>query len=133
MNYQAKDFSYSTKNIPLASKSKYLQTLIKKTESLIHRMRWKAFFFLHNHDTNSNEKETYGFTSKRPLPHVSVLDEFEDNMLMIQRVEFKITCAATDSLQANLIKTYKKFDMIKTTTSKPTKLQTTTRLNLKTI
>ena len=105
MNYQVKDFSYSTKNIPLASKSKYLQTLIEKTESLIHRMRWKAFFFLHNHDTNSNEKETYGFKSKRPPPHVSVLDEFEDNMLnIIQRVEFKTTCAATDSLQAKLNK-----------------------------
>ena len=36
---------------------------------------------------------------------VSVLDEFEDNMLnMIQRVEFKTTCAATDSLQAKLDK-----------------------------
>ena len=105
MNYQVKDFSYSTKNIPLASKSKYLQTLIEKTESLIHRMRWKAFFFLHNHDTHSNEKETYGFKSKRPPPHVSVLDEFKDNMLnMIQRVEFKTTCAATDSLQAKLNK-----------------------------
>ena len=66
MNYQVKDFSYSTKNIPLASKSKYLQTLIEKTESLIHRMRWKAFFFLQNQDTDGNDKETYGFKSKRP-------------------------------------------------------------------
>ena len=105
MNYQVKDFSYSTKNIPLASKSKYLQTLIEKTESLIHRMCWKAFFFSHNHDTNSNEKETYGFKSKRPPPQVSVLDKFEDTMLnMVQRVEFKTTCAATDSLQAKLDK-----------------------------
>ena len=105
MNYQVKDFSYSTKNIPLASKSKYLQTLIAKTESLIHRMRWKAFFFLQNHDTNSNDKETYGFKSKRPPPHVSALDEFEDNMLnMIQRVEFKPNCAVTDSLPAKLDK-----------------------------
>ena len=87
MNYQVKDFSYSTKNIPLASKSKYLQTLIEKTESLIHRMRWKAFFFLQNHDSNSNDKETYGFKSKRPPPHVSALDEFEDNIVRITDID----------------------------------------------
>ena len=105
MNCQVKDFSYSTKNIPLASKSKYLLTLIEKTESLIHRMHWRAFFILQNHNTNSNEKGTYGFKSKRPPPHVRVLDEFEDSMLnMIQRVEFKTNCAATDGLQAKLDK-----------------------------
>ena len=104
MNYQVKDFGYSTKNILLASKSKYLQTLIEKTESLIHRMRWKAFFFLQN-DTLSSDKETYGFKSKRPPPHVSALDEFEDNMLnMIQRIEFKTNCTATNNLQAKLDK-----------------------------
>ena len=63
MSYQVKDFSYSTKNIPLASKSKYLQILIEKTESLIHRMRWKTFFFLYHTvkiTTNRNtEKPLY--------------------------------------------------------------------------
>ena len=68
-------------------------------------MRWKAFFFLQNHDTTSNDKETYGFKSKRPLPHVSALDEFEDNMLnMIQRVEFKTNSTTTNSLQTKLDK-----------------------------
>lgn len=81
MNYQVKDFGYSTKNIPLASKSKYLQTPMEKTESLIHRMSWKAFFFVRNQDTATTDKETYGFKSKRPPPHISALDEFEDNML----------------------------------------------------
>ena len=67
-------------------------------------MPWKAFFFLHNHDTYSTNNET-GFKAKRPPPHISVLDEFEDNMLnMIQRVQFKTNCAATDSLQAKLDK-----------------------------
>ena len=68
-------------------------------------MHWRAFFILQNHNTNSNEKGTYGFKSKRPPPHVRVLDEFEDSMLnMIQRVEFKTNCAATDGLQAKLDK-----------------------------
>ena len=67
-------------------------------------MRWKAFF-LENKDTDSNNKETYGFKSKRPPPQVSALDEFEDNMLnMIQRVEFKTNCTAEDILQAKLDK-----------------------------
>jgi len=103
MNYQVENFSYSTKNILLASKTKYLQTLIDKTESLIQQMRWKAFFFLHNHDINNNDKETYRFKSKRPPQHASVLDEFKDNMLnMIQRAEFKTNRAAKDSLQGKL-------------------------------
>ena len=105
MNYQVTDFGYSTKNIPLASKSKYLQTLIDRTQSLKHRMRWKAFFFLQDHDTTSNAKETYSFKSKRPPPHVRALDEFEDNMLnMIQRVEFKTNSTTANNLQAKLDK-----------------------------
>ena len=80
---------YSMKNIPLASKTAFLQTLIAKTESLIQRVRWKSFFFL-NKNTDDTTKETYGFKSKRSPPHVKELSDFEDCMLdMIQRVEFK--------------------------------------------
>ena len=80
---------YLMKNIPLASKTAFLQTLIPKTESLIQRVRWKSFFFL-NKNTDDTTKETYGFKSKRSPPHVKELNDFEDCMLdMIQRVEFK--------------------------------------------
>ena len=89
MNFQVKDFEYSTKNISLATKNSFKQRLIEKTESLIQRMRWKAFFF-QNPDTKVATKETYGFKSKRSLPHVKELDEFEGSMLgMIQCVQFK--------------------------------------------
>ena len=88
MNFQVKDFEYSTKNIPLASKNAYLHALIAKTESLIQRMRWKAFFFL-NKNTNDTTKEFYGFKSNKSPLHVKEPNEFEDCMLdMIQRVEF---------------------------------------------
>ena len=98
-----RDFEYSMKNIPLASKNAFLQTLIAKMESLIHRMRWKAFFFL-NKNTDDTTKETYGFKSKRPPPHVKKLGEFEDCMLdMIQRVEFKTNTHPND-LQKKLNK-----------------------------
>lgn len=88
MNFQVKDFEYSTKNIPLASKGTFLQRLIEKTESLIQRMRWKAFFFL---NTNTDDTTTkYAFKSKCSPPHVKELDEFEDSMLdIIQRIQFK--------------------------------------------
>lgn len=101
MNFQVKDFEYSTKNIPLASKNTFFQRLIEKTESLIQRMRWKAFFFL-NPDTGGTTKETYGFKSKRSPPHVKELKEFEDCMLdMIQKIEFK-TSQHPNSLQRKL-------------------------------
>ena len=102
MNLQVKDFEYSTKNIPLASKSTFLQKLIEKTESLIQRMRWKAFFFLNNQDTDDTTKETYGFKSKRSPPHVNELNEFEDCMQnMIQRIEFR-TDHQSNNLQRKL-------------------------------
>lgn len=106
MNFQVKDFEYSTKNIPLAPKNAYLQALIAKTESLIQRMRWKAFFFL-NKNTNDTAKESYGFKSKRSPPHIKELDEFEDCMLaMIQRVEFNTNTHSND-LQRKLSKDVK--------------------------
>jgi len=59
MNFQVKDFQYSTKNIPLASKRAFRQQLIEKTEYLIQCMRWKAFFFLHTNTEDRTPKETY--------------------------------------------------------------------------
>ena len=106
MNFKVKAFEYSTKNIPLAPKNAYLQALIAKTESLIQRMRWKAFFFL-NTNTNDTTKESYGFKSKRSPHHVKELNEFEDCMLdMIQRVEFK-TNTYSNELQKQLRKDIK--------------------------
>jgi len=81
--------NYSTNNIPLPSRSDYLQRLIEKTEHFLRRMRWKAHFFL-NTDTASTSKETYGFRSTKNPPPVEELKEFEEDMLkMIQSVKFK--------------------------------------------
>ena len=83
------NISYSTKNIPLPSRSDYLQRLIEKTEQFLRRMRWKAYFFL-NPDTTSFSKETYGFKSTKNPPPIEELKDFEDDMLrMIQSVKFK--------------------------------------------
>ena len=80
MNFQGKDFEYSTNNIPLATKNTFL----------LNRMCWKAIFFLDNDNTHGAAKEIYGFKSKRSAPHVNALNEFEDSMLaMIQKIEFR--------------------------------------------
>ena len=83
------NISYSTKNIPLPSRSDYLQGLIEKTEQFLRRIRWKAYFFL-NPDTTSSSKETYGFKSTKNPPPIEELKDFENDMLkMIQSVKFK--------------------------------------------
>ena len=83
------NINYSTKNIPLPSRSDYLQRLIDKTEQFLRRARWKAHFFL-NPDTTSSSKETYGFKSSKNPPPVEELKDFEDDMLkMIHSVKFK--------------------------------------------
>ena len=78
-----------TKNIPLPSRSDYLQRLIGKTEQFLRRIRGKAHFFL-NPDTTSSSKETYGFKSTKNPPPIEELKDFENDMLkMIQSVKFK--------------------------------------------
>ena len=59
------NFNYSLKNTPIPAKPSYQLKLIDKIESVIKRMRWKAFFFLNGDNTKNNiEKETFGFKSK---------------------------------------------------------------------
>ena len=58
------NFNYSLKNIPTPSRSSYQLKLIDKNESVIKRMRWKAFFFLKDNNSNETERETFAFKSK---------------------------------------------------------------------
>ena len=69
-------FYYSTKNIPIASRSAYLKRLIEKTESFLKRVRWKPFYFL-NPKTAENKHEYYGFNSQKSPPAVNELKDFE--------------------------------------------------------
>ena len=67
------NFNYSLKNIPIPTKSANCLKRIDKIESVIKRMRWKAFFFLACNSSNANSnncdnmKETFGFKSKTTL------------------------------------------------------------------
>ena len=52
-------------------------------ESFTERMRWKALQFLGK--IGSNEKEIFGFKSRKCLPSVDELAEFESDLLMMSQ------------------------------------------------
>ena len=85
------NFGYSTKNIPICSEKQYLKTFIDKTEKFVKNLRWRAFFFL-NPKADREEKETFGFKSTRPPPHIPELKNFEEGLAsMITNIKFRRT------------------------------------------
>ena len=62
------NFNYSLKNIPIPSKTSYELKLIEKIESVIKRIRWKAFFHLNKNGRDEMETEKFGFKSKNCSP-----------------------------------------------------------------
>ena len=67
-------FNYSLKNIPLRDKSSYTLKLMEKIESVIKRMRWKAYFYLNKETQEKQEKNTYGFKSRHRPPQCNLLE-----------------------------------------------------------
>ena len=73
------NFNYSLKNIPIPPTNSYMKSFIAKVESLIRRMRWKAFFF--DEDSNTpNTRLTYGFNTENSPPVRPLLTPFENDM-----------------------------------------------------
>ena len=98
------DFGYSLKNIPIPSKNTYIYKLIDKTEKVIKRMRWKAFFFEkdekerekgnNNNDNDNTEQEECQpvFKTRKCPPQQADMKEFESDLLkMIENIEFRKT------------------------------------------
>lgn len=85
------NLNYSLKNIPTPSLNTYRKRLIEKVESVIKRMRWKAFFFDRDEDdkdmdTNSN----FGLKSRKCPPQVADMKEFEHDLLhMVENIQFR--------------------------------------------
>ena len=50
---------YSLKNLPIPSKTFYNFKLIEKIQSVIKRMRWKAYFFLNEGKCQIDNKNTF--------------------------------------------------------------------------
>ena len=85
-------FDYSTKNIPIPLRNSYLKSLKEKVESVIKRLRWKAFFFDRN-EQDSNDainNDNFGFKSRKYPPQNSELDKFEVDLLdMVHNIKFR--------------------------------------------
>ena len=59
----------SLKNIPVPSKDSYLKYLIVKTESLIKRIPWNAFYFDKDPESICTTKdESFGLKSRKTPP-----------------------------------------------------------------
>jgi len=92
-------FDYSTKNIPLPSHKDYILHLIRQIENLCKRMRWRAFLYLHP-EAKVEQKETYGFWSRKAPPQISQLLSFEKRMQNFKhKIKFrKVNCAFQQKL-----------------------------------
>ena len=84
---------YSSKNIPLPSNEAFMKRMIEMVESVLKRMRWKAFHFLRGDGTKrKDEEEKYGLKSQRCPPQVDELRLFESDMMkLIENLEFRRT------------------------------------------
>lgn len=96
-------FNYSTKNIPIPPRNTYLKSLIEKVESVVKRMRWKAFFFDRKTDENDDRTDSkFGFKSRKYPPLNEDMDNFEADLLnMVQNVKFRET-NVNDQFQSKL-------------------------------
>ena len=52
---------YPLKNIPIPPIEFYQLILTDKMESLVKRMRWRAFYYLNQEKYDNEIKETFGF------------------------------------------------------------------------
>ena len=83
-------FNYSLKNIPFPDKSSYTLKLMEKIESVIKRMRWKAYFYLNKETQEKQQKNTFGFKSWYNPPQCNLLEEFEKDVLdIIKSIKFR--------------------------------------------
>ena len=61
-------YDYSLKNIPTPSKTSYHLKLVEQIESVMKRIRWKAYFFLYGdkltNERDENRKNKFGFKSR---------------------------------------------------------------------
>ena len=82
-------FNYWLKNIGLPSQNQYRRCLIDKVESVVHRMRWKAHFFL-NGQVNTTSRRKFGLPSKSSAAPVNEMKAFEEDLVnMMNNVSFR--------------------------------------------
>ena len=68
------NINYSYKSIPIPNRL----VLLRKIESFIRNMRWKAYFFLNAIDCTEKEgRDRCGFKTRKHPPHIKEMDRFE--------------------------------------------------------
>ena len=78
------------KNIPLPTKDSYRKNLIFKLKSFIKRIRWKAFLFNKNSESNVQSNINFAFNSVKTTTKNEYLNAFENDLYVVVRsVEFK--------------------------------------------
>ena len=83
------DIDYSSKNIPIPSKELYLIKLIEKIESVVKRMRWRAYFFSKEKQESYICRENCGFESRNSPPQCEPIEAFENEFVdMIPNIKF---------------------------------------------
>lgn len=83
-------FDYGLKNIPIPQKNEYLTTLLAKVESVIKRMRWKAYFPNSENNTTVPQNNKFDLKSRNLPPRNDLLEAFEEDMFkMVENIRFK--------------------------------------------
>lgn len=83
------NFGYSTKNVLFPSRQSYTKSLVGKTQCLIKRIRWKAFFF-DNLQPDEVKTNSFGFKTEKSPPQINELLYFENDMYsIVKNIQFK--------------------------------------------
>ena len=82
------NIKYSKKNIPLPNRHEYLVLLLEKIESLITRMRWKAFHFINQSPGTQNNY--FGFKNLKHPPYIKEMAGFESELInLVTSIKFR--------------------------------------------
>ena len=82
------NINYSYKNIPIPNRHQYKLVLLRRIESFIKNMRWKAYFFL-NTVRKRRDGRNMGFELGNTHPHIKEMAKFEAEMIgMVKEIKF---------------------------------------------
>ena len=117
-------FNYSMKNIGIPSRNQYLRNLIDKTKHVVHRMRWKAHFYLRG-ENRVEENNNYGLRSNKCAPPIKEMRDFEEDLMnLISNITFR---NVNDPFLKRVEEDLKKSRHLRIFLFSPTKQQTFTK------
>ena len=86
-NTEKRNFGYSLKNIPIASKNAYMKKMMENVESVVRQMRWKPIFF--ENEKAGASKIPYGFKTNKAPDKMELLNPLENDLYnLISNIQF---------------------------------------------